>query len=465
MAGLKRRVEQGIVKGCSAVEPGRSIFGKYSDVDMLFQLKRIALNPCDPEVSFKKCGSLLNQTLRVREALTISQTNSSRRKRKFQLFVKEKLRNTPNLPLEVFEKETEGKNKRKQLSHMSTASCFHDSVKSKSFDKNAILTSHSAKSLVSFEDTLQERVFPETLLNAVDMGPPAHYISPVVDSDESVNGVDHLSSVDQTLNPIEAPLQDTNKLIHNSKSLAMKGTRSRHLQPPLRSIRLMGLTGDDSQKMVVPVGPRFQAEVPEWTEPHGHGKADSADGVPDDSRWLGTKVWPIVTDNASEATSAVGKGRAEACTCQVPGSVDCVRCHVIEQRFLLQCDLGPAFSAWKFDQMGEEMVKSWTVKEQKTYEPLVNMELHSNGKKFLKHALKSNRSEYRKTAIQYYFNVFLPRRISMQTRSSSVELVDTDDDADDSSCLHLPSNRCNSKSVNPKRSYGAKKTRYLRVLT
>ncbi|CAH9103401.1 unnamed protein product [Cuscuta europaea] len=461
MDGQKQRIEQGIVEGCSALEPRGSVFGKYSDADMLFKLKRIALDPCDPKAGFRKSGSLLNQTLRVRKVLSIGDPDCPRRKRKLQLYIKGNLRNAPNLPLETFDNKTKEKKSRRQLSHASTVSCFNSSVKSKSFEKNAVLTSHSPTSLLTFEESLQERMFSESFLNAVDMGPPANYISSVIDSDESVNGSDPLSPVDLKLTPIEAPLLALDELIHNSKSLTRKGSKSRHLQSPRRSIRLENFIDDPSPKMVVPVGPRFQAEIPEWSEPVGYGQAD---GGYDDSRWLGTKVWPIEMGNTKLSTKYVGKGRAESCTCQAPASVECVRCHVLEERLRLKCDLGPAFSAWKFDEMGEQMLKSWTAEDQKTFEPLVKKNPHSNGKKFLKQALKSFRSELRTTVVNYYFNVFLPRRISMLTRMSLVELVDTDDDAEDSNNLHLR-DICDGKSVDPGRSNDVKRTRYLRLRT
>ncbi|XP_031101657.1 AT-rich interactive domain-containing protein 2-like isoform X2 [Ipomoea triloba] len=376
MAGLKRRVEQGIVKGCSTVEPEKCLFGKYSDAEMLVQLRRIALDPCDPEVTLKNVGSLFSQTLRVREVLSLSQTDCPRRKRKLQQYVKEKLRSAPKLALEAFDQESEGKKSRKQLTHMSSVSSLLGSVKStRSSQQKPISTSHSTKSLLTFEDSFQERT------------------------------------------------------------------------------------------MVVPVGPRFQAEVPEWTVPLGNVRADSADGDSDDSRWLGTRVWPVEIDDTKLSTRSIGKGREESCNCQAPGSVDCVRRHVLEERLLLQCDLGPAFSTWKFDQMGEQMMKSWTVKEQQIFQPLVKIKPQTNGKNFLKHALKSIPSEYRTTVINFYFNVFLPGRIGMQTRMSSEVQVDTDDDeAGDSNYLHVP-NRCHGKTGMPVKSNDVKKTRYLRVRT
>nr|GMD44985.1 AT-rich interactive domain-containing protein 2-like [Ipomoea batatas] len=99
-----------------------------------------------------------------------------------------------------------------------------------------------------------------------------------------------------------------------------------------------------------------------WTVPLGNVRADSADGDSDDSRWLGTRVWPIEIDDTKLSTRSIGKRQSRVLQLvKAPGSVDCVRRHVLEERLLLQCDLGPGFlNLGNFDQMGEQMMKSWT---------------------------------------------------------------------------------------------------------
>ncbi|CBI30426.3 unnamed protein product, partial [Vitis vinifera] len=75
----------------------------------------------------------------------------------------------------------------------------------------------------------------------------------------------------------------------------------------------------------------------------------------------------------------------------------------------------------------------------------------SNEVKFWKHAFKCFPNKCRKSIVSYYFNVFLPRHISLQTRSS-LKQVDTDEDeAEDVN--HTDSQEGRAKDV---------KARYLR---
>ena len=65
-------------------------------------------------------------------------------------------------------------------------------------------------------------------------------------------------------------------------------------------------------------------------------------------------MWPVDGTTTGTILRAVGKGRSDSCTCVCPGSIDCTKCHVCEERLSLRSDLGPAFMSWKFDEMGEE---------------------------------------------------------------------------------------------------------------
>ncbi|KAK3026315.1 hypothetical protein RJ639_041003 [Escallonia herrerae] len=112
-----------------------------------------------------------------------------------------------------------------------------------------------------------------------------------------------------------------------------------------------------------------------------------------------------------------------------------VKLHVVNKRILLQFDLGSVFWRWKFDEMGEEVSNLWNFWEQKKFESLVKTNPVSTGKSFLKPALKCLPSQCRETIVNYYFNVYLPRRMSMLTRSGC-EIVDTDDEAsEDAPCI------------------------------
>ena len=173
--------------------------------------------------------------------------------------------------------------------------------------------------------------------------------------------------------------------------------------------------------LVIPIGPRFQAEVPKW-----EGTANVRHYNCDDLKWLGTQIWPkphITETN----TKGIGKGRFDSCSCDIPGSVDCVQQHIGDARKLLQSEIGTAFSSWNFDRMGEDVSKSWTLKEQKEFESLLNVNPLSDGTKFWKLAMEHFPAKSMKSMVKYYYNVYIPRRMSMETRCS-FGAVDSDND-------------------------------------
>lgn len=418
MAALEGVKEAGSVDE----ERGKLVFGRYSDAEMLAQLKRLSLYPCNSALR-QKDPPLWNQMLRVRDAMTISDNGISWRKRKLQQFVKDQLR-SPGLPAEKSNQITASKLRRRHVSHASSISCLLDSANStKSSDQKVLLSSQSACSSLTFADNIQEQLSSESsLLNdATDLGPKV--LSSLVDSDESVNGSDLLSRDNWT--PSTVSLETLDDAVHNSSFSSVKGSKSRPLQPPRQSSRLQNFIGDHLQRFVIPVGPRFQADVPDWTVPAEKDNSNYEASNSENSRWLGTKVWPIEIGNMKVSSRVIGKGRPHSCSCRSPGTAVCIKRHVSDERLILQCDLGPAFVDWKFDEMGEQASKAWSSKEEATFESLVKRkQLH--GKKFLKHALKSLPQKTSKTIANYYFNVFIPRQLSLQNRSSN-KLVNIND--------------------------------------
>lgn len=175
----------------------------------------------------------------------------------------------------------------------------------------------------------------------------------------------------------------------------------------------------------IPIGPRFQAEVPEW-EGTSNICYDNSD---DDLKWLGVELWPML-DFVENKSKVIGEGRHDSCSCEFAGSIDCIKVHISEARELLKLEIGSTFSSWKFDDMGEDVSKSWTLEEQKEFESLVKLNPLSNGKKFWKLATENFPSKSMKCMINYYHNVYIPRRLSMETRSS-FDVVDSDNDQDE----------------------------------
>ncbi|KAK3227701.1 hypothetical protein Dsin_007563 [Dipteronia sinensis] len=167
----------------------------------------------------------------------------------------------------------------------------------------------------------------------------------------------------------------------------------------------------------VRVGPLFQASVPEWT-----GVV-----VESDSKWLGTRVWPLVNkeQNSLIERDFIGRGRPDSCGCQFPGSHVCVRFHITSKRMKLKRELGSAFFSWKFNDMGEEVALRWTVEEEKLFKEIAKSNPESSS--FIKRKKNSDaptwdslskifRGKKRKDLIQYYFNVFLIYRRRYQNR-------------------------------------------------
>lgn len=181
---------------------------------------------------------------------------------------------------------------------------------------------------------------------------------------------------------------------------------------------------DESDKKAIPIlAGRFQADLPEWIGPPNSNNETEL-------KWLGTQIWPkqTTTTEGDGVGIIIGKGKpAELCDCESPGSVECVRRHVSDERIKLQTELGSAFWEWKFEEMGEEVSNQWTLEEQHKFEEIVKMNPLSQGKSFLKPAMAALPSHNRQSIVSYYLNVHLPRRIGEETRSDDKE-ADTDDE-------------------------------------
>lgn len=169
----------------------------------------------------------------------------------------------------------------------------------------------------------------------------------------------------------------------------------------------------------VPTGKAFQAEVPEWT-----GKTSESD-----SKWLGTKDWPL--DKSEQKflveRDPMGRGRQDSCGCEEPGSVECYRFHVTEKRLRVKRELGSAFYVWRFGFMGEEVHMSWTQDEQKKFKDIVSLNQSSLGSCFWDQIVKAFPTKSRAHLVSYYYNVFILRRRAHQNRFTPND-IDSDDE-------------------------------------
>lgn len=176
---------------------------------------------------------------------------------------------------------------------------------------------------------------------------------------------------------------------------------------------------DDLFPKPIPVGPNFQAEVPEWI-----GEITESD-----SKWLGRQVWPLENGACSFQIEqdSVGRGKPGSCGCGFPGSVECVRFHIAEKRMKLKFDLGTLFYHWRFDQMGEEISLAWTTEEEKRFKHMVRSHFSLQSPFFWDSALRIFPTKSRENLVSYYFNVFLIRRRIYQNRVTPRK-IDSDDD-------------------------------------
>ncbi|GAA0187305.1 hypothetical protein LIER_34593 [Lithospermum erythrorhizon] len=346
-----------------------------------------------------------------------------KRKRKLEHFYKHKLRAslTPVVDGDITEA------RKGPLSYASsTSGVLNSTSTAESLGQSITVGSCNSTSFFNFEGNCQDKFF---LDDVTDWKSSAkNLMELVVDSDESRNGSTQLSPENLSDEAVMTLDTHDDTQIRNSQSLNRR--KKHHLQSARLSTKIQSFI---SPRSVIPVGSRFQADVPEWNgaslDKAGHTAEDSDCKS---SRWLGTQIW--AAQNKMESTArVVGKGRPDSCICASPGSVECIRRHILEERLILQCGLGHVFFTWKFDEMGEQTVKSWAVKEQKTFEALVK-DPKASGKNFLKHALVSLPRKSSKSIVSYYFNVFVPRRIGQQTRSGHNQ-VDSDEEGDDSNYM------------------------------
>ncbi|KAL8039240.1 hypothetical protein ABFX02_10G022300 [Erythranthe guttata] len=399
----KKNAKAASSKGIEDVQHN-SVFGRYSEGEMIARLKRLALDPDREQFESDDIQPLMNQILRIRKIMLLKDSEIPWKKRKLEQFIKKDALIAPSA-LVLPNQQSIAKLSRRQLSHASSLSCLLNSVDStQCLESKLIFHSHTSSTSSAFDDLSEKDASDDCsfLDNTEFLNFPHKDTSRIVYSDKSINGSNLLSPEKPIVNEV------------------------RQLPPHRRSPRLLNSIEDHLQTSVVPVGPRFQADVPEWRNILiGAYKSDS-----DNSKWLGSKVWPIEIEIENMKTNKrkIGKGRLDSCGCLSKGSADCIRQHIHEERLILERDLGPAFFAWKFNEMGEQVSNSWSHKERKTFESLVKKRPSSNGKSFVKQALKCLPNKHSKDIIDYYFNVHIPHRMSIQTRSLSIEQIDTDNE-------------------------------------
>ncbi|XP_010490912.1 PREDICTED: uncharacterized protein LOC104768601 isoform X2 [Camelina sativa] len=187
------------------------------------------------------------------------------------------------------------------------------------------------------------------------------------------------------------------------------------------------VTQGSKTRPVIPIGPRFQAEIPVWVAPTKKGKFYGSPGDSDTLRWLGTGVWPTYSLKKTVHYKKVGEGRPDSCSCTNPMTISCIKRHTKEARELLKKEINRAFDTWKFDEMGEE-AGSWTAKEEQRFDALLKKNPLSSSDGFWEFAYNAFPKKSEKDLINYYYNVFLIKRMRLHANSSAAHHIDSDDD-------------------------------------
>ncbi|KAI6698864.1 hypothetical protein NL676_018983 [Syzygium grande] len=195
-----------------------------------------------------------------------------------------------------------------------------------------------------------------------------------------------------------------------------------------RVFSLLYLDDEYPPRPTVPIGPAFQAEIPRWVgtcTKNNHNTLES-------TKYIGTRVWPIEDRINEPLLGSNGQGRHEHCSCKSQGSANCMKRHVYEATLNSKLDLGPAFWNWKFDEMGEEVSRTWTIREEHQFETLMKSNPLANQASFWDKASKCIPSKSKDSIVSYYYNGFVPKGITMQLMSSTAEQIISDNDEPES---------------------------------
>ncbi|KAL6645097.1 hypothetical protein ACP70R_016705 [Stipagrostis hirtigluma subsp. patula] len=190
----------------------------------------------------------------------------------------------------------------------------------------------------------------------------------------------------------------------------------------------------------VPIGPNYQAELPECREFVAKSSAIGekivsapfhfSDGGADEDesdKWIRNCVVPMPGADALSSTLKPVYCKA-SCDCVDEDSIDCVRKHVREAREKLKGSLGAdTFKELGFYDMGEEVASRWTEEEEHLFQEVVSSYPASLRRDFWDELPLAFPSKSSKELVSYYFNVFMLRKRAEQNRFDPMN-IDSDDD-------------------------------------
>ncbi|XP_017219409.1 uncharacterized protein LOC108196579 [Daucus carota subsp. sativus] len=199
---------------------------------------------------------------------------------------------------------------------------------------------------------------------------------------------------------------------------------------------------------LVPIGPDYQAEVPEWC-PFG-AKESSVCSYPAETIIAGPETSRMKPSDSFDSEVdikfggicvtpmpdmelitfddyKIGYGR-KGCSCVDPGTITCVRHHVFQAREDLRRLVGQeCFTGLGLHEMGEVVAEKWSEEEEQIFEEVIISNPSSAGKNFWDCLSAVFPSRTTMEIVSYYFNVFMLRKRAKQNRSKSMN-IDSDDD-------------------------------------
>ncbi|XP_074578659.1 uncharacterized protein LOC141835131 [Curcuma longa] len=240
------------------------------------------------------------------------------------------------------------------------------------------------------------------------------------------------------------PPEKRQKVRRHSEGLQKKGklgSVEKLIQPKRRSERIAQNENENirhlrTRRKRIGLGSNFQADVPDWTCPPSETSISSYKEDPDANKWVGFLIWPAQGNDRKEFDEKMQNRETNFCACPSPGSIVCIRSHVSEARLKLKVELGQTFFDWGFDCMGEEVSESWTVEEQAWFDALKRQE-NESGNSIWQAIPTYFSSKSRRNLINYYFNVYLLRQMSIDSRLMP-ECINSDEENHDDEEIEDP---------------------------